>query len=224
MSSSIKTFSFAAITCLICSLLLTATATGLKERQDFNREINVKKNILKVMNLIAKDSKFSPKEVESIYNQNIKDLFLTENGDITDQKTDLPIHIIYKGNDIESYALPVAGYGLWSTLYGYMAIEGDGNTVRGITIYDHKETPGLGGECDKPWFTNQFIGKKITDKNGKFVSVGIVKGKAKDTVSSDELVNYVDGMSGATITTKGMDEFLREDLSKYEKFSKKLRS
>ena len=102
MSSNIKTFVFAAVTCLICSLLLTATATGLKERQDFNKEINVKKNILKVMNLIAKDSKFSAKEVESIYNQNIKDLFLTENGEITDQKSDLPIHVIYKGNEIES--------------------------------------------------------------------------------------------------------------------------
>ncbi|MDC0036925.1 FMN-binding protein, partial [bacterium] len=123
-----------------------------------------------------------------------------------------------------SYAVPFKAYGLWSWVKGYIALAGDGQTVVGFTVYSHAETPGLGGECEKDWFQDQFVGKKITDINGTFVSVGVVKGKVKDTsYSEQEKLNYVDGMSGATITSKGIESYLKDDLSAYENFAQQLR-
>lgn len=225
MSSSIKTFLFAAVTCITCSLLLTGAATGLKDRQDYNKRLNVQKNILKALNLTVSGKKYTSQEIEGIYTQNVKDLFINKEGELVDSNIngELPIHIVKQNDKLVSYAIPISGYGLWSTLYGYLAMEGDAETILGMTIYDHKETPGLGGECDKPWFQNQFKGKKITNADGEFVSVGIVKGKAKETVSDEKLINYVDGMSGATITTKGMDTFIRKDLKQYEVFAVRYR-
>ena len=92
-----------------------------------------------------------------------------------------------------------------------------------MTVYSHMETPGLGGECEKPWFQNQYIGKKITDIDGEFVSVGIVKGKVKDVVPQSDQDNYVDGMSGATITSDGIARDLKAQLEVYEPLSKRLR-
>ena len=103
-------------------------------------------------------------------------------------------------------------------------MDGDGNSIVGFTVYSHAETPGLGGECEKPWFQDQFIGKKITDMNGKFVSIGVVKGKVSDKgFDKVKEKNYVDGMSGATITSKGIEDYLRKDLLAYELFSERLR-
>ena len=107
---------------------------------------------------------------------------------------------------------------MWSTLYGFFALEPDGITVKGITFYAHKETPGLGGEVDKPWFQKNFIGKKIINDNGELISIKVVKGKA-----NPESPYEVDGISGATITSKGLENFLADDLKKYEKFFKNIR-
>ena len=90
---------------------------------------------------------------------------------------------------------------------------------RGITFYAHKETPGLGGEVEKPWFQNNFVGKRFIDENGNLVGIKVVKGKA-DPNSQYE----VDGISGATITSKGLEYFLVDDLKKYEPFFQKVRS
>ena len=73
------------------------------------------------------------------------------------------IYIDQKNGTPNGYAIPISGKGLWSTLYGYFAVEPDGITAKGITFYAHKETPGLGGEVDKPWFQNNFIGKKFIE-------------------------------------------------------------
>ena len=130
-----------------------------------------------------------------------------------------PIYVDKKDGSINGYAIPISGKGLWSTLYGYFAIEPDGITAKGITFYAHKETPGLGGEVDKPWFQNNFIGKKFIDENGKLIGIKIVKGKA-----DPENAYEVDGISGATITSKGLESFLIDDLKKYEPFFRKIRN
>lgn len=225
MSSSIKSFFFALVMCLIVSVVLTAAATSLKERQDLNVANDMKKNILKSMGLLEDNHSYSGEEVSQVYADNISDKFLTESGELSDVETEdsLPIYVNYDGDKIVSYALPTSGYGLWSTIYGFIALKGDGETVAGYSVYKHGETPGLGGEVEKDWFQDQFIGKKIVDQSGEFVSVGVVKGKAKDTVSDEKLPNYVDGISGATITSKGVDSFLRKDLKEYEVLSSRLR-
>ena len=76
------------------------------------------------------------------------------------------------------YIFPISGKGLWSTLFGFLALDSDKNTVKGITFYKHKETPGLGGEVDKEWFQRNFIGKKIFNSDDNLVSVEVLKGVA----------------------------------------------
>lgn len=226
MSSNIKTFSFTIIMCLVCSLLLTAAATSLKEKQDRNKRIDKQKNILMALKLIDNNSPLTSEYIQHTFKMLVKQKWVTSSGTLsnTQRNENSPtIYISEKDSKIDAYAIPISGYGLWSTLYGFLAIKGDGTTVNGLSFYKHGETPGLGGECEKPWFTNQFINKQITNSNGEFVSIGIVKGKASDSISKEKLSNYVDGISGATITSKGIEAFLKQDLKKYESFAIQLR-
>ena len=98
------------------------------------------------------------------------------------------------------YVLPISGKGLWSTLYGFLALEGDANTVRGITFYQHGETPGLGGEVDNPQWQAAWKGKTILDDKGGLVSVTVKKAKIDPSIPAEKH-HYVDGLSGATITS-----------------------
>ena len=117
----------------------------------------------------------------------------------------------------EVFVLPISGKGLWSTLFGFLALDKDKNTVKGITFYKHKETPGLGGEVDKEWFQSNFIGKKIFSEKDDLISVQVVKGKSS-VLPDDKQVHAVDGITGATITSKGLSDFLLRDLLRYEGF------
>ncbi len=115
---------------------------------------------------------------------------------------------------VESYVLPISGKGLWSTLYGYLALEADKNTVRGITFYKHGETPGLGGEVENTEWTAQWHGKTIRDEAGKLTSVTVKKGKVDPAVAREK-AHYVDGLSGATITSNGVTKFVAADLAAF---------
>ncbi|MEQ9364450.1 MAG: NADH:ubiquinone reductase (Na(+)-transporting) subunit C [Leptospirales bacterium] len=124
---------------------------------------------------------------------------------------------------VEAYIVPVEGYGLWDMIFGYIALQPDLVTVKDIRFYKHKETPGLGGEISTTAFTNQFKGKKILDEDGSYTSIGVVKGKVSD-VHPDESEHYVDGISGGTITGRGVTDFLYEDLKRYNAYFETLRS
>jgi Na+-transporting NADH:ubiquinone oxidoreductase subunit C len=104
-----------------------------------------------------------------------------------------------------------------------MAIENDGKTVAGFSVYSHNETPGLGGEIEKPWFQSNFVGKQIVDASGDFAPIGIAKGKVADTIAVEQQANYVDGISGATLTGKYLTGGLREVLLAYEGLSERFR-
>ena len=120
----------------------------------------------------------------------------------------------------EVYVFPISGKGLWSTLFGFLALDKDKNTVKGITFYKHKETPGLGGEVDKKWFQENFIGKKIFNSNNELVSVKVMKGTT--SILPKEKQNHaVDGITGATITSNGLTSFLLRDLTRYERYLRK---
>ena len=117
----------------------------------------------------------------------------------------------------EIYVFPISGKGLWSTLFGFLALDKDKNTVKGITFYKHKETPGLGGEVDKKWFQKNFVGKKIFNSNKDLVSIKVMKGSAS-MLSMDKQIHAVDGITGATVTSNGLTDFLLTDLIRYEGF------
>ena len=125
----------------------------------------------------------------------------------------LPLYQDEKENVI---ILPISGKGLWSTLFGYFAIDSnDYSTVKGITFYKHKETPGLGGEVEADWFKKQFIqNKKIYDVDNELSSITVTK--AGKVIPNDP--HQVDGISGATITSKGVSDFLLRDLKKYQHY------
>ena len=111
------------------------------------------------------------------------------------------VYTIVEEEETVGYVFPVYGKGLWSTLYGFLAVEADGETVRGITFYDHAETPGLGGEVDNPNWKAKWTGKKVYGEDGK-VALSVIKGTAvTDT--------QIDGLSGATITSNGVDKMVK---------------
>ncbi|BCE02353.1 Na(+)-translocating NADH-quinone reductase subunit C [Marinicellulosiphila megalodicopiae] len=127
--------------------------------------------------------------------------------DIAQIKRQADIAKVYVVNDangnFEKIILPVHGYGLWSTLYGFIALENDLNTVIGFGFYAHAETPGLGGEVDSDAFKDQWPGKKIFDESGE-LKIHVAKGGQAQNQMHD-----IDGLSGATLTTRGVDNLVK---------------
>jgi Na+-transporting NADH:ubiquinone oxidoreductase subunit C len=118
------------------------------------------------------------------------------------------VFMVNEGDQIKKVILPIKGYGLWSTLYGFISLESDLNTVSGITFYEHAETPGLGGEIDNPNWKAQWEGKKVyLGEVGKDVAITILKGKVNSNTPNQEY--KVDGLSGATLTSRGVDNLVK---------------
>jgi len=232
MQSNAYTLIFTSFTTIILGFLLSFVSTSLKETQEINEEIDIMKNILYSLEFSEEDGSWTGEEVKKLFDSSVIQKVVSVDGEVienltpseipTDKmETQFPLYIKIINNSIDGYAIPISGKGLWSTLYGYFALENDGSTVKGIRFYKHGETPGLGGEVEKDWFTNNFVGKKITDMNGRLVSIQSIKGQV-DT-SSPNAYHQVDGISGATMTTKGLNEFLMNDLKKYDSFFHKIR-
>ena len=217
---------------IVCSLLLSLASEGLRSLKEKNVEIDKKKNILNAIGLNI--TSLSNSDIDKYFLNNIDTLIIDIDGEINNILTipDLVAvennqtgEVKYYNNDNEylpMYAdnsrnvvvLPISGKGLWSTLFGYFAIDSRNySTVRGITFYKHKETPGLGGEVSKKWFQSNFIGKEIYENNN-LNSVKVAKAGYADENSLYE----VDGISGATITSNGVTTFLLRDLKRYEKY------
>ena len=115
------------------------------------------------------------------------------------------VYLVESEGELQTLVLPVRGYGLWSTLYGFIAVEGDLNTVAGFGFYQHGETPGLGGEVDNPKWKSLWLGKSLFDENGK-LAVQIVKGNVD--AQSPKAIHQVDGLAGATLTSNGVNNLL----------------
>lgn len=116
------------------------------------------------------------------------------------------VYLVEKDGRLESLILPVRGYGLWSTLHGFVALKGDLNTVVGLGFYQHAETPGLGGEVDNPKWKALWPGKQLFDEAGRPV-IRIVKGGVDP--AGPEARHQVDGLAGATLTSNGVDRLLQ---------------
>ena len=110
------------------------------------------------------------------------------------------VYFVMKDGNVRLVVLPIEGVGMWGTLYGFIALEPDGNTIRGLTYYDQKETPGLGGEVSNPKWQALWNGRKVYDANWE-PRIRVIKGRAG---SPDQDAMQVDGLSGATITSNGV--------------------
>ena len=134
----------------------------------------------------------------------------------------IQVYFVKKGEEISRVILPIYGSGLWSTMYGFIALDKDLRTIRGFTFYEHGETPGLGGEVDNPAWKALWKGKLVFDENNN-LEIQVIKGKV-DT-SKIESKYQVDGLSGSTLTTNGVNNLVRFWLGEYGfgKFLQELR-
>ncbi|MEE8400152.1 MAG: FMN-binding protein [Desulfobacterales bacterium] len=228
MSDTLKSIVFAAVLCLTCSVLLTAASSGLKGIQQQNIALDKQKNILKSVGLVDEKTPLAAKELQALYSASIKPLWVDSKGlivsDAQGESAYLPVYLYMKEDEIAAYVIPFNSRGLWGEIEGYVAIDNDGSTVSGFTVYSHSETPGLGGEIEKRWFQKNFVGKKIVNRRGEFVSIGIGKRAVSGAVAEAGRLNHVDGISGATLTGRYLSSGLRDVLARYEPMSLRLRN
>lgn len=223
MSDGVKTILFATVLCVACSLLLTMASTGLKAFQQENARVDRQKNILQAVGAVTPGQTYTADAIKALYQSSIQCVSVGESGKVISAdaapRNTLPLYLYLKDDEVASYIIPVDSRGLWGRIYGYLALDTDGSTVTGFTVYKHAETPGLGGEIENQWFQRNFVGKKIVDTAGDFVSISIAKGAVKNVVRQDLQPNYVDGISGATMTGKFLTEGLQDILQTYEPVS-----
>ncbi len=236
--SRTKTIVVATALCLVCSIFVSTTAVMLKPRQEANKALDKKQNILNIAGMSqpgkSVDELFADIETRVVdlstgeyvsdidpesYEQRkaAKDpamsVSLSKEQDIASIKRRAKYATVYlvrgkegdKAGKIETIILPVHGYGLWSTMYGFVALEGDANTIKGFGFYEQAETPGLGGEVDNPKWKAQWKGKKVFDENGN-VRIEVVKGGVN--ASTPDPQYKVDALAGATLTSRGVQNLL----------------
>ena len=228
-----KTFTVALTLCIVCAVVVSSAAVFLRPAQEANKLLDLKTNILASAGLLEEGvdvetqfEKISVKlvdmrtgrytdaiDVES-YDQRkassnpALSVALSASEDIAKIKRRAnfaKVYIVENANGLEKVILPIKGYGLWSTLYGFIALESDLQTVAGIGFYEHTETPGLGGEVDNPKWKASWIGKRAYDDNALLIEV--IKGNVD--VSRDGAESQIDGLAGATLTTKGVDNLVQ---------------
>lgn len=216
------TFIFAAVMVVVVAALLSFAATSLKPMQDDNVRKEKMQSILRSVNVdVDRD------QAEKDYSKYIKQELVLRNGQLVEGveafKVDLakemkkpaeernsPLYIADISGETY-YIIPLRGKGLWGPIWGYMALENDANTVFGA-IFDHKgETPGLGAEIATTGFAEQFVEKKILDTDREFVSIQVMKGNAAGDYQ-------VDGISGGTITSVGVQDMIKDNVKAYYPF------
>jgi Na+-transporting NADH:ubiquinone oxidoreductase subunit C len=211
---------FALSVALFFSMLITAAANMLKPLQMENMALDKRTNLLEAAGLVPEGRKPTPEDIKRIYDTRIREVYVNPKGQIMTSPADstLQLYLIHTDQQVQGYIVPIITRGLWGKIYGYLAFEQDGQTVAGFSVYNHSETPGLGGEIESNWFQNNFKGKKILNDHNQFVSVGIAKGRAENLPKQLQ-DHYVDGISGATLTGRYLSEGLEETLMKYEPVS-----
>ena len=246
MYSNNYTLGFVFIVTLVLGTMLSFTKDSVKSLQDQNLKADVQKTILRSLNF-EENLLESNESIEQTFKNYIDAKCVNVEGEIVEcnieevdiekNEETLPIYIRMNNEEIEGIALPIAGKGLWSTIFGYIALNPDTDSVLGIQFYKHGETPGLGGEVEKKWFTDNFVNhpikesngeityvpKKIRNENGKIISISVIKGGVDYSKSNKSAIHQVDGISGATVTADGVSDFLLEDLLRYEKTLDKIR-
>lgn len=224
------TYIFSLVLCLICSVLLATAAVALKELQTTNQQLDKQKSVLMACNLIKPGETVTKEQVSQLFaNIQPKIIDLATDGvadgldpatfdpanaplvkpaanlaQIKEMPQQVQIFEVMKDGKVDMLVLPIFGKGLWGTMYGFLALGHDTKTVEGITYYDHKETPGLGGEVDNPTWKNKWPHREVYDPNWE-VAIEVIKGPAGPAAEDP---HSVDGLSGATITSRGVTHML----------------
>ena len=214
---------------LICSVIVSVAAVGLKPLQEANAEASRRAEILRAAGLMQDGA-----DVDAVFGERVDTRVLDletgrlaegmdpdalsdgpGSGTVLPAAEDLagivrrpryvPVYLIRDGDELQSLVLPVHGYGLWSTMYGFLALAADGNTVEGLSFYQQGETPGLGGEIENPRWLAGWHGKKVYDEQGN-VELGVVKGQVDRSAPNSQW--QVDGLSGATLTANGVTNMI----------------
>lgn len=210
---------------------LAFTATSLAPKQEANADADKMSQILLAVhkssepdNVISDFKKYIVRQevVNSAGKVTGNDAFainVAAESKIADPaKRRLPVYVCDLGAEGLKYIIPVYGSGLWGPIWGYVAVNGDGKTVYGAYFAHQGETPGLGAEIEKPAFSGQFDGKQLWD-DGKFTPVQVVK---NGQIPAGQQAHYVDGVSGGTITSKGVSAMLQACLTPYAAYLESL--
>ncbi len=228
---------FSLAVCLVCSLAISALAVSLKPKQDVNRLLDQQENILRVSGLWTESGHPTPEQAAALFAQIVTWRVDRVSGAMTKAEAFAPakemiaaakdpaastatasasargaqigrtpnVLLVYQvtAPGQESWVLSIWGNGLWSTMYGFLSVAQDFSAIRGITFYQHGETPGLGGEIDNPSWRAQWPGKKIFGPDGRPVIEVVKYGNVRDPS------RQVDGISGSTITGRGVSHTVR---------------
>jgi len=247
-----KTFAVALLLCVVCSVLVSSAAVMLRPTQAINKAMDKKRNILMAADLFEEgksiDELFSAIEAKVVdletgryvegvdaeaFDQrraakdpasSLRVPVAEDLGNIKRRSNQAGVYLVYKNDKVSKVILPIHGMGLWSTLYGFVALDArDFNTIKGLVYYEHGETPGLGGEVDNPNWKALWNGKQAFDAKGN-ISIQVMRGAVDP--SSQTASSQVDGLSGATITSRGVHDMLHYWLSDeaYGPYLKRLRS
>lgn len=232
--SMMKTFIVASALCLVCSVIVSGAATALKPVQTLNKALDKQRNILQVAGLtdtsqsIEERFKFietrivdmaSGDYVDSIdvvtFDQRkaskdpAQSLSLSNDQDIANIGSRAKygkVYLLKDGDAVSKIIIPVKGYGLWSTMYGFVALQTDANTISDVTFYEHNETPGLGGEIQNRGWQKVWQGKQIYNAQSQ-PAFEVIKGRVDGNTPNQE--HKVDGLAGATLTSNGVTNLVR---------------
>lgn len=232
-NSNTYIFLYASAMVIIVAAVLSVVATVLKPYQELNVEIAKKLDILRSVEKGDMAGEVSDRNsyIQEEYDKYIVDSYVInyigERQEDVDafsvnvrdelrkplEQRNLPVFVSVDEDGNRNFIFPVHGRGLWGPIFGYVALESDYNTIYGV-IFDHdSETPGLGAEINTAAFENQFKGKKLFDDSGDFVSISVIK-----SGSAPPGDHSVDGISGGTITSKGVEDMLDEVLGSYRNY------
>ncbi len=247
-NSNLYTILFAAVVVTVSAILLSLAVMFLKPAQEQNVRQEKMTDILytigldkEALNQKAKSEglKLNYQQIEKYFNTYFTEQYaLKTDGSVDNNVNAFDINMkaeVKKPVDAQRfpifiatvdgqkyYVIPLYGKGLWDDIWGYIALEGDLNTVKGVKFGHKGETPGLGAEITKKWFENQFKGEKIYDKDGTFRGITLLKGN-KDPENKDKEDHEVDAISGSTLTSNGVTNMLQERLKHYIPFFDKMR-
>jgi len=240
-------FGFATAVCVVCSVSVASVSMSLSERQELNRERDTRSSILSALGLPEEECsggecttpRLVGEEIDELWDKHVEQQFITPEGEVADPATadqdgdgdlddaDLEIALESAGKDAPevmglyvrkddgntmAIAIPLDGNGLWGPISGYLAINPGGTEVVGATFFAPKETPGLGAEIMEPPFEGRWEGKSIVDESNDTEVITVEKYCTKDPE------HCVDGVSGATITSRGVSEMVVEALQWYDDY------
>jgi Na+-transporting NADH:ubiquinone oxidoreductase subunit C len=196
--------------CLACGSLVAAVSLGLESAKSRNRRLETRENLLSAAGLLQSLPRDYDAEAVHRLFENRVHAVVPPGGDTP------PVYRVQKDGETDAWVLPLHGRGLWSDIFGFLALEKDLDTVRGAAFYGHRETPGLGAQISSRRFQEQFRGKKIRDADGVLRGIEVERGAGGNASSNDP--QKVDGISGATWTGRAVTRIIADTLARYEPF------